>query len=52
MNNQIKSGRPTKPDHLKRVRTQISLSPILMAKFKELGASRWLARVIEQEYKK
>ncbi len=45
-------GRPEKPTHLKRVRTQVSLTPDLLAKFKELGASRWLARMIEEATKK
>ena len=40
------AGRKPVPKELARVRTQISLTPELMAKFKELGGSRWLAKVI------
>lgn len=42
------AGRKPTPESERRVRTQISLSPALMAKFKELGASRWLKRMLEE----
>lgn len=44
-------GAGRKPTDAPRQRTQISLSPDLMAKFKELGASRWLAMIIKNEIK-
>lgn len=43
------AGRKPTPDHLKRVRTQVSLPPDLLAKFKDLGGSRWLQRKIKEE---
>lgn len=41
-----KVGRPV--SLTPRQRTQVSLSPELMAKFKELGASRWLSNILKQ----
>ncbi len=41
------AGRKPMQDHEKVQRTQITLPPALMQKFKELGGTKWLKKQVE-----
>ena len=47
--NEIKRGRKPLPDHMKAITTSLRLRPDRLFVFKQLGGTKWLNAVIDEE---
>jgi len=47
--NEVKRGRKPLPDHMKAVTTSLRLRPDRLTVFKQLGGTKWLNAVIDEE---
>jgi hypothetical protein len=47
--NEIKRGRKPLPDHMKAITTSLRLRPDRLTVFKQLGGTKWLNAVIDEE---
>ena len=49
MMNEVKRGRKPLPDHMKAVTTSLRLRPDRLTVFKQLGGTKWLNAMLDEE---
>jgi len=47
--NEVKRGRKPLPEHMKAITTSLRLRPDRLTVFKQLGGTKWLNAVIDEE---
>ena len=47
--NEVKRGRKPLPDHMKAVTTSLRLRPDRLVVFKQLGGTKWLNAMLDEE---